>query len=258
MAPASSTADAHSTARRFGACGLTTNLPKESAILELLRSCGSIERALYEAPTPKHSAPVIIYSGTLMLWLKAFHVIAVVTWFAGLFYLPRLYVYHADATDAISIERFEIMERRLFAHHDHRRGGQRRFRRGDADRSRPVTCTMTWLRIKLLLVLLVIAYHVLLLQADAGFRASIATRAAPSGIASSTRLPSLLLIAIVMLAVVKPVRRFARLYGSKRPRPLTVRRPPAISGHHSGYGGRPVGKHHACPDRAAPARRPAA
>ena len=50
-----------------------------------------------------------------MLWLKAFHVIAVVTWFAGLFYLPRLFVYHADAKDSISIERFEIMERRLFA-----------------------------------------------------------------------------------------------------------------------------------------------
>ena len=40
---------------------------------------------------------------------------AMVTWFAGLFYLPRLYVYHADARDSISIERFQIMERRLFA-----------------------------------------------------------------------------------------------------------------------------------------------
>jgi len=50
-----------------------------------------------------------------MLWLKAFHVVAVITWFAGLFYLPRLFVYHADARDSISIERFKIMERRLFA-----------------------------------------------------------------------------------------------------------------------------------------------
>ena len=50
-----------------------------------------------------------------MLWLKGFHVIAVVTWFAGLFYLPRLYVYHADAKDSISIDRFGVMERRLFA-----------------------------------------------------------------------------------------------------------------------------------------------
>jgi len=50
-----------------------------------------------------------------LLWLKAFHVMAMVTWFAGLFYLPRLYVYHADAADPIGIERFRVMERRLFS-----------------------------------------------------------------------------------------------------------------------------------------------
>lgn len=49
-----------------------------------------------------------------MLWVKAFHVIAMVTWFAGLFYLPRLFVYHAMSHDAISHERFLIMERKLF------------------------------------------------------------------------------------------------------------------------------------------------
>src|ERR1700682_1559593 len=49
-----------------------------------------------------------------MLWLKAFHVVFVVTWFAGLFYLPRLFVYHATATDAVGLERFGVMERRLF------------------------------------------------------------------------------------------------------------------------------------------------
>jgi len=49
-----------------------------------------------------------------MLWIKAFHIIFVVTWFAGLFYLPRLYVYHSMATDSISIERFKLMERKLF------------------------------------------------------------------------------------------------------------------------------------------------
>jgi putative membrane protein len=48
------------------------------------------------------------------LWLKAFHIIAVVTWFAAIFYLPRLFVYHADATDTISRERFKIMERKLY------------------------------------------------------------------------------------------------------------------------------------------------
>lgn len=49
-----------------------------------------------------------------MLWLKAFHLIFMVTWFAGLFYLPRLFVYHAMSDDEISHERFKIMERKLF------------------------------------------------------------------------------------------------------------------------------------------------
>jgi len=49
-----------------------------------------------------------------MLWIKAFHIIFMVTWFAGLFYLPRLFVYHAMAEDKPSIERFKIMERKLF------------------------------------------------------------------------------------------------------------------------------------------------
>lgn len=49
-----------------------------------------------------------------MLWLKALHLIFMVTWFAGLFYLPRLYVYHAMSSDAISQERFKIMERKLY------------------------------------------------------------------------------------------------------------------------------------------------
>lgn len=49
-----------------------------------------------------------------MLWVKAFHIIAVVTWFAAIFYLPRLFVYHAAAEDQVSRERFKIMERKLY------------------------------------------------------------------------------------------------------------------------------------------------
>lgn len=49
-----------------------------------------------------------------MLWIKAWHIIFMVTWFAGLFYLPRLFVYHAMSSDEISHERFKIMERKLF------------------------------------------------------------------------------------------------------------------------------------------------
>lgn len=49
-----------------------------------------------------------------MLWIKVFHIVFMVAWFAGLFYLPRLFVYHAMAEDQISIERFKMMERKLY------------------------------------------------------------------------------------------------------------------------------------------------
>ena len=49
-----------------------------------------------------------------MLWIKSLHIIFMVAWFAGLFYLPRLFVYHAQAEDKTSIERFKIMERKLY------------------------------------------------------------------------------------------------------------------------------------------------
>src|SRR5256885_16686392 len=49
-----------------------------------------------------------------MLWVKSLHIVFMVTWFAGLFYLPRLFVYHAMAADRASIERFKLMERKLY------------------------------------------------------------------------------------------------------------------------------------------------
>src|SRR2546425_9877673 len=49
-----------------------------------------------------------------MLWVKSLHIIFMVTWFAGLFYLPRLFVYHAMAEDTASRERFKLMERKLY------------------------------------------------------------------------------------------------------------------------------------------------
>jgi len=48
-----------------------------------------------------------------MLWVKSLHIIFMVTWFAGLFYLPRLFVYHAMAEDEPSLKRFIVMERKL-------------------------------------------------------------------------------------------------------------------------------------------------
>lgn len=49
-----------------------------------------------------------------MLWVKALHIVFMVTWFAGLFYLPRLFVYHAQSDDRVSQERFKVMERKLY------------------------------------------------------------------------------------------------------------------------------------------------
>ena len=49
-----------------------------------------------------------------MIWLLSFHIIFVITLFAAIFYLPRLFVYHAMSTDIISQERFKLMERKLF------------------------------------------------------------------------------------------------------------------------------------------------
>jgi protoporphyrinogen IX oxidase len=137
-----------------------------------------------------------------MLWLKAFHVIAVVTWFAGLFYLPRLFVYHADAKDTISVERFQIMERRLFAIMTI--GGVAGVAFGAAMlAAAPVYLSMGWLRVKLLLVLLVIAYHLSCYKLMRDFAQNRNTHSA-KWYRGFNEVPSLLLIGIVLLAVVKP------------------------------------------------------
>lgn len=56
----------------------------------------------------------IPFLASYYLWLKAFHLVAVVCWFAALFYLPRLFVYHVMSEDQVSKERFELMERKLY------------------------------------------------------------------------------------------------------------------------------------------------
>ena len=137
-----------------------------------------------------------------MLWLKGFHVIAVVTWFAGLFYLPRLYVYHADARDQISIERFRVMERRLFALMTIGAGASVGL--GAAMLvAAPSYLSMGWLRIKLLLVLLLIAYHLVCYKLLLDF-AEDRNRHSARWYRGFNEIPSLLLIGIVLLAVVKP------------------------------------------------------
>ena len=137
-----------------------------------------------------------------MLWLKAFHVIAVITWFAGLFYLPRLYVYHADAKDSISIERFKVMERRLFGIMTI--GAVAGVGLGLAMlAAAPAYLTFGWLRIKLLFVLLVIAYHLICYKLMREFAENRNAHSA-RWYRGFNEVPSLLLIAIVVLAIVKP------------------------------------------------------
>lgn len=137
-----------------------------------------------------------------MLWLKAFHVIAVITWFAGLFYLPRLYVYHADATDSVGIDRFIVMERRLFALMTI--GAVLSVGLGGAMlAAAPAYLAMGWLRVKLVFVLLVIGYHGFCYQLMRDFARNRNSHTA-RWYRGFNEVPSLLLIAIVLLAVIKP------------------------------------------------------
>ncbi len=137
-----------------------------------------------------------------MLWLKAIHVIAMVTWFAGLFYLPRLFVYHADAQDSVGVERFRIMERRLFAIMTI--GAALTLVFGIAMlAAAPTYLTMGWLRAKLLLVALAVVYHLYCYKFTRDFAQDRNTRTS-KWYRVFNEVPSLLLIGIVILAVVKP------------------------------------------------------
>jgi protoporphyrinogen IX oxidase len=137
-----------------------------------------------------------------MLWLKAFHVVFVVTWFAGLFYLPRLFVYHAGATDAAGIARFRIMEQRLFAITSLGALAAVLFGTAMVVES-PGYLAMGWLRTKLLLVAALVGYHAWCYQLMLALRAGCGAHSA-RWYRMFNELPTLLLVAIVVLAVVKP------------------------------------------------------
>jgi protoporphyrinogen IX oxidase len=137
-----------------------------------------------------------------MLWLKAFHVVAMVTWFAGLFYLPRLFVYHADATDSLGIERFRMMERRLLMMMNIGAAATLTF--GIAMlAANPGYLALVWLRLKLILVAALIAYHFYCYKLVGDF-ARNRNRHSSRWYRIFNEIPSLLLIGIVILAVVKP------------------------------------------------------
>ena len=137
-----------------------------------------------------------------MLWLKALHVIFVVTWFAGLFYLPRLFVYHATTQDEIGKARFEVMERRLFVMMNI--GGTLTAVFGIAMIAMaPAYLTQGWLHAKLALVLLLVGYHVWCGRLVTDFRTGRNTHT-ERWYRLFNEVPSVLLIAIVILAMVKP------------------------------------------------------
>jgi putative membrane protein len=125
-----------------------------------------------------------------------------VTWFAGLFYLPRLYMYHAAARDTISLERFVLMERRLFTLTSI--GGTVTLIFGIAMLiGAPGYLAMGWLRVKLALVFLVIVYHGYCFKLLRDFAAQRNTHGV-NWFRGFNELLTPLLIAIVILAVVKP------------------------------------------------------
>lgn len=140
-----------------------------------------------------------------MLWVKAFHIIFMVTWFAGLFYLPRLFVYHAMADDAVSRERFKVMERKLFF--------------GIMTPGALLTVVLGmwmlmdyawsayaksgWLHTKLLLVVLLIGYHIYCGKLLFDFKYD-RNRHGHVFYRWLNELPVLILIAVILLAVVRP------------------------------------------------------
>jgi putative membrane protein len=140
-----------------------------------------------------------------MLWTKALHLIFMVTWFAGLFYLPRLFVYHAMSNDSISIDRFKVMERKLFY--------------GITTPGAVLTLLFgfwtvkligfaaythsNWLHIKLFLVLLLVLYHICCWKLMNDFKQDRNSHG-HVWYRWFNEIPVVLLIAIIVLAVVKP------------------------------------------------------
>ena len=137
-----------------------------------------------------------------MLWFKAFHIVFVVTWFAGLFYLPRLFVYHASALDSPSIERFKIMERRLFAMTT--MGGALTVLFGLATLAMvPGFMQTGWMHAKLTLVGGLIAYHAWCYKLLLDFR-NDRNGHSERWYRGFNEVPTLFLLGIVILVVVKP------------------------------------------------------
>ena len=139
-----------------------------------------------------------------MLWVKALHVIFVVAWYAGLLYLPRLFVYHAETEDAPGDERFKVMERKLFAIMTV--GGIGALVFGlwlVGDYAWAAYGSSGWFRVKLVLVAVLVLYHLWCGTLVAEFR-SDRNRHGHRFYRLMNEVPALILIAVAILVVVKP------------------------------------------------------
>ncbi len=139
-----------------------------------------------------------------MLWIKAFHIFFMVSWYAGLLYLPRLFIYHAQTEDVPGRERFTVMERRLFAISSI--GALGTIVLGlwlTAAYWWPAVAGAGWFHVKMLLVVALLAYH-LYCRVLIGW---LAQGRMPHGITFLkvfNEVPAVILIAVLVLVVVKP------------------------------------------------------
>lgn len=139
-----------------------------------------------------------------MLWVKALHVIFMVTWFAGLFYLPRLFVYHASTDNVDTIATFKVMERKLFAIST--MGAVLTLVFGFALLFVwiPVYIQQTWFLLKLALVLALIAYHAWCWQIMKTFGRD-ENRRSHVWYRWFNEVPVLMLVGTVILVIVRPI-----------------------------------------------------
>jgi len=141
---------------------------------------------------------------TMYLWLKALHIIFVVTWFAGLFYMPRLFVYHASANDEISRERFKVMQSKLYrVIMNPSMIGAVVFGIWLFVESWQAFSSQGWIWLKIFLVVLLIGYHHYCLRIIKAF-ADDQVLHSEKFFRIFNELPALVLVIAVILVVVKP------------------------------------------------------
>jgi putative membrane protein len=137
-----------------------------------------------------------------MQWLEAFHIIFVVTWFAGLFYLPRLFVYAAENPDGPRFELLKTMQRRLLGI-THIGAAVALALGVSLLVAEPYYLSMGWMHVKLTLVIGLVGYHLWCTRIVGVFARGANTRSS-RWYRWFNEVPAVFLILIVILVVVKP------------------------------------------------------